>query len=59
MNIFHHSQFMELTHSLGLDPSGLNSVFDVPTYNTRLSNDKAFTDVQGDISRNHAMIRRS
>lgn len=47
---------MELTHSLGLDPSGLNSVFDVPTYGTWPSNDVALTGMQGDMIRNPAIL---
>ena len=50
------SPFMELTHSLGLDPSGLNSVFDVPTYSTWPSNNSIFTGMQGDLVRNSGML---
>jgi hypothetical protein len=56
LSMFHPSQFMELTHSLGLDPSGLNSVFDAPTYGTWLSNDMAFTGLQGDVVRSSTML---
>ena len=55
-SMFHSSQFMELTHSLGLDPSGLNSVFDVPTYGAWPSNDVALTGMQGDMIRNPGIL---
>ncbi|KAF8511182.1 fungal-specific transcription factor domain-containing protein [Gautieria morchelliformis] len=56
MNIFHPSQFMELTHSLGLDPSGLNSVFDVPACTTWPSNDPTFAGMQEDMGRNPTIL---
>ncbi|KAF8583961.1 hypothetical protein K439DRAFT_1660982 [Ramaria rubella] len=56
--VFHPSHFMEMTHSLGLDPSGLNSAFETPAYRTWPSNDSPFAGMQEDAVRRATMVVR-
>ncbi|KAF8583996.1 hypothetical protein K439DRAFT_1633948 [Ramaria rubella] len=59
ITVFHPSHFMEMTHPLGLDLSGLNSAFETPAYRTWPSNDSPFAGMQEDAVRRATMLVRA